>query len=390
MKLRIFLMGCLFCCTLGSVAQPPVSNYKIGVFAPLFLDSLFNSTGYKYGKEVPRFAQPGLDFVQGAQVALDSMNLPGNSIDAYFYDTKSYTQNISQLIRLRKLDSLNLLIGSVRDLEYKQLADFALAKNIPFISVTYPNDGNITANPFTVIMNSTLKAHCEGIYSYILQNHGADNIFLVRKKGAQEDKVAAYFRNINEPDGKPLINIQTIWADSSFSAVLLEKKLDSLKPTVVIGGSLDEAFAVSIANACNDLRENYPIKLIGMPNWDGFKAFFKKGNYPEFPLYFTSPYYNNKWDAHSKTLINAYNKKFKTRPSDMAFKGFEAALLFTRLLTRFPNDFMSHLNDKTNRVFCEYNFKPVTSKKEATIPDYFENKHLYFVRILDGSVSKAW
>ena len=164
------------------VAQNIIANYKIGVFAPLYLDSLFNpTTGYKYAKEVPRFAQPGLDFVQGAQAAFDSMSLPGYNIDVYVYDTKSYTKNLGQLIRSGQLDSLDLLIGSVRDLEYKQLADFALAKNTRFISATFPNDGGLTKNPFTIILNSTLKAHCEGIYSYILQNHGTDNIFLLRR-----------------------------------------------------------------------------------------------------------------------------------------------------------------------------------------------------------------
>ena len=89
------------------------------------------------------------------------------------------------------------------------LADFALQKNIPFISATYPNDAGITGNPFLVIMNSTLKAHCDAIYSYILQNHGTDKIYLCRKKGAQEDMVASYFKQMNEQDGKPLLPIET-------------------------------------------------------------------------------------------------------------------------------------------------------------------------------------
>ena len=208
--------------------------------------------------------------------------------------------------------------------------------------------------------------------------------------GSQEDKVAAYFKASNEPDGKPLLKIQTINIDSTFSSDILKKKLDSNRQTVIIGASLDENFAVSITNACNDLFETYPIKLIGMPNWDGFKTLLKKGSYSEFPVYFTSPYYNNKWDPYSKTLINTYTKKYKNRPTDMAFKGFESAFLFTRLLTRYPADFMNHLNDKTYKVFCDYNFRPVFSQKDADIPDYIENKHLYFVRILDGSLSRAW
>lgn len=375
---------------LQAIAQNALPTYKIGVFAPMHLDSLFNSSGYRYGKEIPKFAMPAIEFVQGAQVALDSLNVWDENVEAFIYDTRSYTKPLSALIRNGSLDSMHLLIGAVRDVDYKQLAEFALRKNIPFISVTFPNDGNITANPFTVIMNSTLKAHCEGIYSYLLQNHGPDKIMLFRRKGDQEDRLAGYFKAINEQDGKPLLNIQTVIVDSTVSSELFVKKLDSNRQNIIIGGSLDESFALNLASACNDWHKQYPTTLIGMPNWDGFRSLLKRGSFEEFPIYFTTPYFNSKWDRYSKMLIAAYQKKYKNRPSDIAYKGFEAVYSFTRLLIKYPDDFMSHLNDKTYKVFCDYNFRPVISKKNAGTPDYIENKHLYFIKILNGSVSKAW
>lgn len=367
-----------------------LTTYRVGIFAPLYLDSVFAPTGnFRYKQAIPKFITPGLEFVHGAEIALDSMSVWNANIKATIFDTKSYTNSVSTLIKDKKLDSLDVIIGSVKDAEYKQLADFALLKNIPFISATHPNDGGITNNPFLVIVNSTLKAHCEGIYSYILQNHGTDKIFLCRKKGAQEDKVAAYFKTINEPDGKPLLNIQTLYFDSTINSDLLRNKLDSNRQTVMIGASLDEEFASNLANACYDLYEQYPITLIGMPNWDGFKALTKKDGFDGFPIYFTSPYFNNKWDTYSRMVINGYTKKYKGKPSDMAFKGFEAAYLFTKLLTRYPNDIMSNLNDKNFKVFSEFNFRPVMLKKNG-MPDYFENKHIYFIKILNGVISKAW
>jgi hypothetical protein len=50
---------------------------------------------------------------------------------------------------------------------------------------------------------------------------------------------------------------------------------------------------------------------------------------------------------------------------------------------------MSYINDKSMKVFSEFNFRPVV-KKGNLVPDYFENKHLYFIRILNGVFSKAW
>ncbi len=365
-------------------------TYRVGIFAPLYLDSVFSKNDFKYKDAVPKFIVPAVDFVQGAMVALDSMKMEKENIVAAVYDTKSYTQNISALIRNKKLDSLDLIIGSVRDADYKQLADFALLKNIPFISATYPNDGGITANPFTVILNSTLKAHCEAIYSYLLQNHGTDLIYLCRQKGAQEDKVAGYFKQLNEQDGKPLLNIQTLNTDSVFTTAAIQPMLDSNRQCIIIGGSLDENFAKNLAAACYAIYPSYPITLIGMPNWDGFTSLYKKESFENFPIHFTSPYFNNKWDNYSKQLTSAYQKKYKTKPGDMAFKGFETVYLFTKLLSLHPNDLMSNLNDKKVKIFCDYNFKPVMLAKGYNTPDYFENKHLYFVKIFNGTKAKAW
>ena len=365
-------------------------TYRVAIFAPLYLDSVFSNNTFRYTQGVPKFIAPSVEFIQGAQIALDSMKMGKENVEAFIYDSKSYTKNISYLINNKKLDSLDLIIGSVRDMDYKQLADFALLKNIPFISSTYPNDGGITANPFTVIINSTLKAHCEAIYSYLLQNHGTDIIYLCRKKGPQEDKVAAYFKTLNEQDGKPLLSIQILNTDSTFSSDILKNKLDSNRQSVIIGGSLDESFATGLATACYDLFETYPITLIGMPNWDGFASLQKKNDFDGFPIYFTSPYFNNKWDSYSKMLNSVYLKKYKIKPGDMVFKGFEITYMFTKLLTKYPDDFINHINDKSFKIFCDYNFRPVLLKKENTKPDYFENKHLYFIKLLNGAKSKAW
>ena len=381
--------------TIKAIAQkdsvPVYKTYRVGIFAPMYLDSIFTSAGtIRYTDAIPKFMTPGLEFVHGAQIALDSMKLGKENIEAFIYDTKSYTQPIAQLIKDKKLEQLDIIIGSVKDFEFKQLADFALAKNIAFISATYPNDGGVTNNPFLVIVNSTLKAHCEAIFSYLIQNHGTDKIFLCRRKGVQEDKVAAYFKMINAQEGKPLLDIQTLNFDSIVSPGLLKNRLDSNRQTVIIGGSLDETFATNLTAACFELHEAYPITLLGMPNWDNFKALQKKDIYEDFPLYVTTPYFNGKWDAYSKLVNAAYTKKYKGKATDIVFKGFECTYLFTKLVTKYPGDVINHLNDKGFRVFSDYNFKPVMLKKNAQFPDYFENKHLYFIRLMNGTVSKGW
>lgn len=379
-------------CAQNTAAPALQKNYKVAIFAPLYLDSVFTDNKLRSDNTIPKFIMPGVDFVQGAVIAFDSLAVSSpDHVEATIYDTKSFAQPISWLIKNKLLDSLNLIIGAVKDTDYKSLADYALYKNIPFISAIYPNDGGVTGNPFVAIMNSTLKAHCEGIYSYILQNHGTEKIFIVKRPGAQEDKIAGYFKTLNEQEGKPLLKIQTINVDSTISPFALKNRLDSNHNSVIIGASLDEYFAKNLADAVFAIRKQYPVTFIGMPNWDGFKSFTKKDAYKDFPIHFTSPYYNSKIGQYNTLLSNEYNRRYKAKPSDMAYKGFETVFYFTKILSKYPNDFLAHLNDSSFRVFNDFNFRPVYLKKgQTTNPDYLENKHLYVIRILNGTVLREW
>lgn len=375
-------------CTMAPRAQvgaPLLKTYRVAIFSPLYLDTIFAGGNYRHGKTIPKFAQPGLHFVQGAQVALDSMMLPNTNTEVSIYDSKAYLQNIPWLISTHKLDSIDLLIGSVKDAEFSQLAAFAKEKNVPFISSVFPNDGGVTANPFLVILNSTLKAHCEAIHTYLIQNHGTDRIFLATSGGSQEGKIAGYFKAINETEGKPLLNLREVNYNDNFGTLI--NSLDSTRKNIIIGGSLSPSFSADLLRAAYGLRKNYQVQLIGMPNWDGFSE-FRKPAYKDFPVLYTTPYSNTKPEMYHRKLQNAYLRKYKGSPSDMSYRGFETVFMFATLLSRYPYDFMSHVNDSF-KVFNEYTFKPVFLNKKSIVPDYFENKHLYFMKILNGKISRA-
>lgn len=363
--------------------------HRVAIFAPLYLDSAYSGFDYNFGKKFPRFVLPGLDFINGAQIALDTLPKDNEKIEAFIYDTRSSTYPISWLENNNKFDSIDLIIGSVKDQEFKQLAEIAESRKIPFISATYPNDAGITKNPYLVILNSTLRAHCEGIYAYLLQNYGTRKVLLCRKRGSLEDKIASYFRAANEVDGKQLINIQTLYFDTVITAGLLKARLDTSKETVIIAGSLDEDFANKLTNAAYSLSKTNDVVLMGMPNWDGFEFLTRKNAFKDFPIHFTSPYYNTKEGKYSELLTAEFLKKYNSKPSDMAFKGFESVYLFTRLLLNRQESLISTMANNSLKLINEYAIKPVNLKKSDRT-DYYENKHLYILKIFNGELLRAW
>ena len=245
------------------------SRYRVAIFSPLYLDSAFNDSGsYRYDKSFPKFINPGLEFYEGAQMALDSLQNEHVKLDVDIYDTHSSKESLQQMLDDSAFQNISLIIGEVSNTtELQQLAAAAQKKNIPFIDANYPNDGGVTNNPSLVILNSTLRTHCEGIYRFLQRNYPTKRLVFFRKSGAQEDRLKAYFTDLDKKTAGVPLKIHYVTLDDNFDVSALAANLDSNILSVCIAGSLDDAFGMKLCSLLAGLK-SYQTKVIGMPTWD--------------------------------------------------------------------------------------------------------------------------
>jgi hypothetical protein len=51
------------------------TRYHIAVFLPLYLDSAFDASGnYRFEQNFPKYLNPGLEFYEGLELAMDSLH----------------------------------------------------------------------------------------------------------------------------------------------------------------------------------------------------------------------------------------------------------------------------------------------------------------------------
>ena len=382
----------LFSFTVQAQENSPVEKtFKIGLFVPIYLDSIFNPDIYPYDKKFPKFSLQGIDFVHGAQLAL-KMFPPSRPSELFIYDIKSDSQSIKELIHSKKLEQLDIMLGVVKETDILQLASFGKDHQIPFVSISHPNDCGITNNPFYYILNSTLKTHCSAIISFLIQNHNNDNILLVTKKGSQEEKVHSYLTAFNRPDGNNLLKIKTLTIDSTFASV--QSNLDSTMKNIIIAASLDEDFAKEMYTSVNSFTHpNYDITIMGMPNWDGFSFLNKTSKYAKKnPVYYSSSFYVNKSDTNNMAykFKNVYANIYKASPSDFAYKGMELISFFSSLFSNYPDDYLLNINNNNSPYLVNYNFKKTKASNKSNVFDYYENKKLYFLKKQNGVTSLVW
>jgi len=361
----------------GILYAQDVKKHKIAIFTPLYLDSAFDASGnFIYEKTGARFVNAGLDFYYGAQLALDSLQKRGAPLEVFFCDSRG-KQSLQYQLAKPEMTDIEMVIAQSNASETKLLAETAVRKKIPFISATFPNDAGMEDNPYFVILNTTLKAHTESIYRFLQKYHSLDKIVVFRKPGTQEDLLKSYFTDITSSTVSSPLNIKFVDLKADYVPQTLAVHLDSTKRTVVIAGSLDEAFATKLTQTLSFLNNKYPVRVIGMPTWENFS--FNKAH--DLEIIYTNPFNYDRSSALVTALSAEYAKTMSVKPSDLFFRGYETTLRFALLILDTDKDVASNLSRKANTVFTQFDIQPVFKDEAKMSLDYFENKHLYFVKI---------
>jgi hypothetical protein len=364
-----------------------LKKHKIALFAPLYLDSAFDATNeYRYAKNnFPKFINPGLEFYEGAQLALDSLGKEGAPLEVFVYDTRSASESLEQQLGRWELKDVELLIAHCSGNEVRLFSEFALTKNIPFINTTIPNDAGITNNPFFVILNPTLRTQCEGIYRYIQKYYATGPVIVFRRQGNADDMIKAIFDDYSQLTPTAPLKMKYVSLNDSFTVNQLQTYLDSNRRTLCLAGSLDINFGKRLAQHLASISKKYPTVVMGMPTWESISRELIKPEFKGIEIIYSTPFHHAKTDPVSTGITNYFTNEMYARPSDMVFRGYEVTWKFSKLLLQYGKDLSSNLANKQNQVFTEYDIQPVINRNTMTL-EYFENKKLYFLKWFDGTL----
>jgi ABC-type branched-subunit amino acid transport system substrate-binding protein len=374
------------CCLLPVCILAQTAKHKIAIFCPLYLDSAFDDlNNYRYEKQFPKFINPGLEFYEGVQLALDSLAKEGTQLEVFIHDTRSEREPLTQQLSSLDTNEVELILAYANPQESWNIANAAKTKKIPYINVNLPNDAGITDNPYFVMLNSTLQTHIGLLYRYLQKNYALSPIVMFRKKGQMEDIIKSQFDAAAKNTASVPLKIKYVDLADSFTVDELATKLDSNVHTVCIAGSLDENFGRRLTQQLASIDKSYPLTLVGMPTFDNLAKDFSLPQYKGLEIVYSTPFYNSRMDKVSQGIIDYFNTKMYARPSDMVMRGYEATWRFSKLLLEYGKDVASNLSRKEFNVFRELDIQPVLNKQTTTL-DYFENKKLFFVKWQDGII----
>ena len=384
----------LFCalliigCAIAKAADTTQLPVRIAVLIPLNLDSAFN--GYEYNlsnSKISQYFLSGLEFYNGVMMAIDSLQKENANIEVWIYDTHKLNQSLPQLSDAMQPMNFSLIIASIStSAEQKTISDFSAKNSIPVISATFPNNAYLESNPFFIMVNPTWETHIHAVYDYISKNFRGRKITLFTRKGSLEDRITELLLKMNTAR---LINFSTVILSDDFSDEDVMKHLDSTVQNIVLCGSLYENFGESLIKKLNDHGQSYSTILIGMPTWSGMNATLGSSS-ENIQIVISTSYNFFRSSNVLESIADNYKTLYYARPSDMVFKGYETMYHFTKLLLDDPDTFINNVSDTAYKVSDEYNFVPIRLSQTSFVPDYLENKKVYFIRIANGKIQSIY
>ena len=245
----------------------------------------------------------------------------------------------------------------------------------------------VSNNNSLVILNSTLKTHCEAIYRFMQKNYATGKIVVFKKKGITEDRLKGYLDDYAKNTAGVPLKLRYVDLPDNFNSAQLLPYLDSTTTTLCVAASLDDYFARSLCSQLSTLNPIYPVQALGMPTWDNLNAEDKA--YKGLEILYSTPFSIPKNDKTALGITNYFKTALYSRPSDMVFRGYECIYHFGRLLEEYGANLTSSIGEKKYKVFTDFDIQPVLNKKTMTL-DYFENRKIYFVKKQDGVVKAVY
>jgi hypothetical protein len=378
------LFALIFLVQKAQAQTDSASPLRIAIILPLYLDSAFDNYDYKLGNlNIPKYFLPGLEFYNGVTMAVDSLQKEGVNLEVWIYDTKKKDQSVDSLVKEMKPLHFSLIIASFSNTtEQKLISEFSFTNNIPLISATFPNDAYLRGNPFFVMINSTLKTHVESIYRFVQHKYPVAKYIFITRNGSLEERIRKMFsdyRNKTYP-----LNYTTAQFTDNLTYDQILRLLDNTKVNIIICGTVNEIFGANLLRILNE-SATFPLTVVGMPTWDGLKELSAIEN-ENLDIVYSTPYNYPKEDKTIEALAEEYKTKFNGQPTEMFFKGYETMYHFSKLLEKYQDQFLNNLTDTSFKVSNNFMFQPVKQDSTAFVPDYLENKKIYFIHTAMGKI----
>ncbi len=343
---------------------------------------------------------PALNFYEGAKMAFDVLSNEGVNLEVNVLDTKAGEDDTRNLTSLSTLQEAHLIIGTFRNSTAKIMAEYAQARQIPFVSPYYPHNALVENNPYFIQLNPSVFAHTDAAIQFLKSKYQDDQIVLVGRKTRRDQGMLnlyqkAHYKYSGTTDVSPLKQIIIEDNTSSLEDTSLKEHFVKDRPTIFLIASSQESFAYAILRKIDIEKKNFdeenedialeddPVIVFGQPKWKDFTK-ISYDSYEKLNLHITSESFVNPNNPSIKAFRQNFYNRYGTLPTEEAIKGYDTVLFFGRQLKNKGTGFLNTLDqERDNGLLTQFTIdRIVTQQREVSddnlsIFDQHENSNIH-------------
>lgn len=358
---------------------------NVALLLPLYLDS--NKIDFK---TTPFYKRTliGLSFLEGALLAIDSLEHLGYKINLSIYDTYNDSMQMDSIIKDSSIYQQNIIFGPIYNKNYKQLLKHVNAYNIPLISPLSSSPIAISSN---YIKNTpSLTNHADKVLSYLIDSTNDRKVILLQKeKITKEEKI--FIKRYNK-----IPNVTVIEKDNPTWKEILDTIQSTVSKTdsqcILLMPFSQESSTYYIFTQLRLMQQNSPdslyIEVFGMPHWFNFES-IDISYFINFGVHIS----NSCWINYKSNIIthfrNSFYKNHKMEPNKYNYFGFENIFYYTQFYSK-SNGHIQNYSYKWKGMTNDFSLTPniIQPTNDGDTILNFENQNLHLIKYTPFGVKK--
>ena len=370
-------------------------TYQVALMLPLYLDHN-DIIEKERGAEEPPKVYPksviGLEFYQGAMLALDSLESQGHKIVATIYDTEKDTSKTKDILEDPNLPHADLIIGPLYRSNLMVIRQYAVENKIHVVSPFIATNRILIGNEYISKVKPAVQSTVEEISRYVLSEFIEDsnmslqtkNIILVHNGDAGEMMLCELFkqktaqllaaRDIAEIVNEPQIKVVNYLAREMQA---IEEALSVADSNILVILSRDQIFVSKIIANLHRKHEDYSMVLFGLPVWQHFRNIEAKVLL-DLQVHIASAEYIDYESSAVKIFTSSFYNKYKVQPSKYAFEGFDVVYYYIQMLKKYGYRFSAYLPESKIQ-----SLKETSHYEKLGVGSGYENKRVFILKYED-------
>jgi LysM repeat protein len=275
-----------------------------------------------------------LDFLMGAEMALDSLKKMGLTAEVIVYDTKGDEKVVISLIEDGSLANTDLIIGPFYPNLVEVVSGWCKDNNVELIVPMSVPTKVLMDNPYVTTIVPSDITMINAMANYMAQHHADDKIFIMKGESQSvQDRVEIFRKTFasslpEEFKSKELIVINSL---GSSSGIDMARKVDLDTANFFICLSDDVKQVMEFVNTLNAAK-NYSsglkkadITLVGTKEWmemNSLNNYYKN----RVDFHFANSSYLNFKDSTTNEFIKEYRSLYEADPTKFSIHGFDVVL----------------------------------------------------------------